>query len=319
MFVSVVTNALRMNLDISLIESFCNQELAIESTWGMAQLHNFFAEMAMIEKGVPYSELGIKERRESSNPAILTPRMQSGSEQNQIAYGIASHVSFKNVLASETAPGSIALLNLKGVIRSESMLSTRGIDSFLTDLHFVYTNPNIKGVIVNVLSGGGESAASFKLRNAIKEKNKPVIALVDFAASGAYLAITGADEILGSSNASQFGSIGAYLSLNLKELKAYAEEYVHIYADQSGDKNAPLRQAALGDFTGIKTMVNRIATDFRNAVLEDRTLKGQETVIEKTLSGGLFNAVEAKRRGLSDMTGNLNTAVRRVNYYADRL
>ena len=127
------------------------------------------------------------------------------------------------------------------------------------------------------------------------------------------------DEVIASSNSSQFGSIGAYISISKEMLKEVSENFIHIYADNSGDKNADLRKAFTGDLSGIQEKVNRVSKEFRDAVMADRVLKGNESRIEKTLSGGMFDASEAKSRGLSDMTGDLLTAVRRLDFYVRRL
>lgn len=304
-----------MNIDTTLAQSLCDKQLAIDQEWGLSQLNTFLSELVAIEKGVPFEQLGIGERRAAAMPGVIQ-LAASDNGRDRVSTGIAGYSSFKNLLKEETPPGSIALLNLKGVIRSESALSTRGVDSFLSDLELVYSNPNFIGAVVRVNSGGGESVASFQLRSAIKDRNKPVVALVDYAASGAYLAITGADEIIGSHDAAQFGSIGAYISINKEQLIAYTEEFIHVYADQSTEKNAPIRQAAAGDFSGIKKVVNQVAADFIGAVKADRVLKGSEDIIGTTLAGGMFSTVQAKRRGLADLTGNLNTAIRRIDYYA---
>ena len=306
-----------MNLDTTLIQSLCDKQLAINEEWGFSQLNTFLSELLALEKGVPFEALGIGERRASSFPGVIN-LATTGNGRERVSTGITGFTSFKSLLEEQTKPGSIALLNLKGVIRSETALSTRGTDEFLRDLELVYSNKNFAGAIVRVNSGGGESVASFQIRSAIKDRNKPVVALVDYAASGAYLAITGADEIIGSHDAAQFGSIGAYITLNKKQLLKYTENFIHVYAEQSTDKNIDIRKAANGDFSGIQQLVNKVASDFIKAVRTDRVLKGSDDQITQTLSGGMFNTTQAKRRGLADLTGNLNTAIRRVDYYASR-
>lgn len=69
-------------------------------------------------------------------------------------------------------------------------------------------NPNIKGVLVDIDSGGGIPVASESIMLALQRSSIPTVAVIeDTGASGAYLVATGADMIF-ASRLSSVGSIG---------------------------------------------------------------------------------------------------------------
>ncbi len=284
--------------------------------WGLQQVSALLMEVALMQAGVPYEKLGISERRHASEPELVMTASEKGTDRVLIGY--RNYTTFKSLVEADTPPGSIAHFKLSGVMRAESSASTRGVDALIQDLRFAYSNKNIDGIVLQVNSGGGDAMAAFQLRNAIQERNKPVVALVDYAGSGAVLSTANADEIIAAHEGTQVGGIGAFISINKKALAEYAETYVDVYSDDAPDKNKPVRDALNGDFTAMKGVVNKVSSQFRQVVMEGRQLKGSPEYIEKTLSGGMFDTAEAKRRGLVDLSGNLQTAVRRIDYMVRR-
>ena len=69
-------------------------------------------------------------------------------------------------------------------------------------------NTNIKGILLDIASGGGGIESSENIMLAVQKTSKPVVAVIrDMGASGAYLIATAADRIY-SSRLSEVGSIG---------------------------------------------------------------------------------------------------------------
>lgn len=293
------------------LQPFFAGQLLIDAEYALAAYQTFMEELALIQAGVPYAELGISTRRHLQLPELFSP--QAGGAMAPVL-----HDRYQLYMTDLTPPGSVAVIKLSGVMRSESAASTRGVDVVERDLRQAYMNDNIEAIVLDVNSGGGEATAAWRLNNAVRERNKPLVAHVHVAGSGAYLAITGADEIISANKGSRLGSIGALYSIDRRLLTEHADNFVDVYADQSSNKNEPFRAALGGDFGPLKKEVNKVAAEFQQLVSSSRELHGDTSTVEHTLSGPMFSASEAARRGLADMTGNLNTAVLRAATWAKR-
>lgn len=211
-----------------------------------------------------------------------------------------------------TPSDSIALLKLSGVMRSQSGLCTTGADAMVDNLRNAYANKNVIGVIMETESGGGESIAGTKIKSAIQERNKPVIGFAHLAASAAYRALSGADEIIGSGLSAEFGSIGTMISLDQKALAMYRERYMDFYGKDAPGKNADFRKALAEDYSGIQKRVDSLTESFQKEIERDRALRGTPEQIREILNGSVYDAAKSKRYGMIDMIGNMQTAVRRV-------
>lgn len=306
----VTPEVLQSPIHNRFVEPLLSGELAIDLEFAINAYCTYLQEVALLRAGIPFSALGMSERRELQLPELFT--LGPGGPAPVVLD------KWRLYYADETPANSVAVLKLSGVMRSESAASTRGIDVLERDLRQAYANPNILGVVLDVNSGGGEATAGWRLRSVVGERNKPVIANVHYAGSAAYLGITGATEIIGAYGGARFGSIGALYSIDKRLLAEHAENFLDVYADNSPNKNEEIRAALLGDLSPLRKMTTKVATEFRGAVKMARPLLGEPETIEETLSGRMFDAREATKRGLSDMTGNLNTAVSRVSLWASR-
>lgn len=287
-------------------------ELLVDMAYAMEQYHNFLADIALLKAGAEYKDLGLATRREMQAPQIV---YMAADHSNLVMDRWRLHTDNPDY---KPKPGAVALLKLSGIMRSDSAASTQGVDVLERDLRQAFATPEISAVILDINSGGGEAMAGFRLRSVIAEKNKPVMAYVHYAASAAYLAATAATEIIAAHRGARIGSIGALISIDKVALQEYTDNYLEIYAEQSTHKNADLRAAKGGDFSLVQKSVNRLAGDFIGIVKGARALTGDEQTITETLSGKVFNAGEAKQRGLTDLTGNFNAVWDRAKTWAQR-
>lgn len=208
--------------------------------------------------------------------------------------------------------GSIVKLQLNDYMAVNDGLCTMGIQSLANNLLFYKDNVNISGAILEVNSGGGEAMAGQIMYNAVKDFKKPVVALVHNAGSAAYLAISGATEIVASGELSRLGSIGALVSLDRKFIATYKDRFEEIYSDLSGDKNAGIRSyIETGDSSLIKQSLNETVLAFQSIVTNHRDVKKKD----ETLRGGMFQARDAKSRGLVDIIGTEELAIKRLKNY----
>lgn len=298
------THSAPLNSDIEFFLSTCEM-LEIDFNYGMSQLNMYLQDLMFLQSGGKYKDLGISQRRKDSMPQLIT---LSASAPGSVAFVDKYDLQSPELIA----PNSIALLKLNGVMRSQSGLSSNGVDRLAVDLRNAYSNPNIAGVVIETNSGGGESLAGNMAKSAIMERNKPVIGFGHLVASAAYRALTGADEIIMSSEFSEVGSIGTMVQLDNKAISRFRERVSEFYGKDAPNKNGDIRKAFAGDFSAIQERVNELTVQFHNEIIRDRPLSGGTERIKDTLSGKMFDAKEGKRRGLVDAIGGLNFAAKRV-------
>ena len=257
------------------VELLFSENLMIDVDFGINALNTYLSEIALLQAGATFADLGFSERREAQRPLNLN---------------------------------NIAMLRLSGVMRLEDSLSTLGVRSLADYIQAADQDPDIRGILLDVNSGGGEAVAGSYLKDAIESASKPVVVHGHFVGSAAYLAALAADEIILSSEMAKAGSIGAMITINKEMLQAYKERFIDVYATQSKDKNKEFREAMNGDMSFIQKSIDKAADIFQDTVLQYRKIKDKD----KALSGSMFYAKEAKALGLVDGIGGIGYAVKRL-------
>lgn len=279
-------------------------DLLIEERFGFRCLNQYLSDLEALKSGIPYTELGISERRESARPMIIT------GAQERDAKIVASPWIIRT--AKETPTDSIALIKLEGVMVSQDGASSYGVQYTANLLRSAYSNENIAGIILETNSGGGEVIAMNIIAAALSERNKPVVSYVHMAASAAYGSVAMTDEIVASDRMSEVGSIGAMVSVNKEFLEFYKANYETFYGKNAPNKNRHLREGLKGNFEPLQEAADKATDNFHEMIREARQLKGGQAYQEHTLSGEMFASEDAKRRGLIDGVGNLAYAAKRT-------
>jgi len=211
---------------------------------------------------------------------------------------------------SEGKKVSIAKISFSGPMISEPDLCTDGIQSVIDELKAAYADDSIGGILLEFNTGGGEVSAAIKMRAAVQDKNKPVVVLSNgFASAGVY-SVLDADERIATSKLAKFGSIGVLVSLNSKAIEYIKENVITIYSKYSDNKNKAHRDILEGDFETLKADISALDKVFMSEVNEALSL--DPSTKEETLSGGMFLAEDAKKRGLLDAIGGESMAIRRL-------
>lgn len=279
------------------------EPLEIYDAFGYSELNRYLEEVAQVSAGFSDEvKRAILERRDAHKPRLILT--------NDATFQFVDRWDVYD--ESETPPGSFALLQLRGVMRSQSGLSTPGVDRLVQDLRAAYNNKNVEAVVIETNSGGGESLAGTILKSGIQERNKPVIGFAHLAASAAMRALSGADEIIASGEGSEFGSIGTMFTLDAKFLNKYRARFADFYGATAPKKNSDFRSAIAGDFSTIQQRADEKTAAFQNEIRRERPLKGSEKMIAETLDGSMFAAMESKRRGLIDGIGTMQYAIKRA-------
>lgn len=192
-------------------------------------------------------------------------------------------------------------------------------DDVLSKIEYLKNNDNIKGVLVEVNSGGGEITASEALYRAfyeLKEK-KPVIASIkSVGASGAYMAIMSANKIF-AYETSAIGSIGVMME-GFVDFSSLAEKIgIKFY----NYKSSPLK-AIPNNFekpteegnASMQKFVNQQKEIFKNMLINSRlnvkdieqATNGEIFTGNKALELHLIDAIGTERDALNDLKNNHN-------------
>jgi protease-4 len=198
---------------------------------------------------------------------------------------------------------------------SSDLLWFRGVHRLTAALMAADANPRIGGVLLEVDSGGGQVTAGQMLLSTLTGMKKPVVVLAHYLASAAVMATLPANAILASSPGARVGSIGTFITIDKLAIGTDQTRYRTIYAKKSTRKNHMTREAQRGNFKPIEKHVEQINERFLSEVRKFRPLKGD---IPTTLSGEVFFAAEAQRRGLIDRIGTFNTALTILNGKASK-
>lgn len=214
--------------------------------------------------------------------------------------------------------GSYAIVNMKGPVIKYGDWCNWGADEITRALYKMNSIPAIKGIILDTDGPGGSVSAIGPFLEFAKNKQKPVVALIDMAASLHYwTTVAVSDHMMVDNNVSAMvGSVGVVISF--ADTKPYYEEkgivFHEIYPPESEDKNLSFRNALDGDYKKIiEEHLSPLARKFQNAVRSGRpNLKEKEGV----LTGKTFYAEEALDLGMIDSIGSMTAAMDEVDRLA---
>lgn len=167
-------------------------------------------------------------------------------------------------------------------------------------------DPKIQAIFVEVDSGGGSPIAGEEISIAVKNSDKPVVALIrSLGASSAYWAISGADKIFASKNSAvgSIGVTGSYLSNTAKNIKdgyGYEQLSAGKYKD-SGSPDKPLTNEERALFL---RDINIIYDNFTETVAKNRNLSLDD--VKHVADGSTVLGESAKALGLIDEIGGEN-------------
>lgn len=179
-----------------------------------------------------------------------------------------------------------------------------GSEDIASAIRHVQDDADIKGIILEIDSGGGMPVAGEEIADALKASAKPTVAVIrQSGASAAYWAATGADKIFASKN-SDVGSIGVTMSYleNIDKDKKWVDLSTGKYKD-TGDPDKPLtedeRQLLLRD-------LNVVYQNFMQAVSDNRNISLDK--VKAVADGSTVLGDKAKSLGLIDEIGSWDQA-----------
>jgi protease IV len=226
--------------------------------------------------------------------------------------------SYSSNIFDDVPEGSIAFINLKGVMMKEDSYSHYGTQSVAGVIQIAAGHKNISGIVIEIDSGGGSVDSVAPMIAAIDQAKsvKPVIAWPDMAASAAYWVASRTDMIVAQNDiSSEFGSIG--VMMNFSDVQPMWEregvKFHKVYSRESDYKNKPFEMALKGEYDLIKDeWLDPLARKFQQDVRRNRSGKINLTV-EGILRGRTFYAMDAKKNGMIDAIGGMDMVIRTVN------
>ena len=208
-------------------------------------------------------------------------------------------------MSGNARPLTAAHIRLTGLMRSSTSIY---VADALSD---AMSDPDVDGILLEVMTGGGEVAAAQMIRNVIRSRNKPVVVYAHLAASGGMLATMDADEIVAAGRTARVGSIGVMMSLPKFMRKFYGDFIEDVYADTSPDKNKAFREwMTTGNTEAFLADLNALDAIFMEEMTAARPIN--KKLASSTLAGGVWLAEEAQERGLVDSIGTLQFALTRL-------
>lgn len=213
---------------------------------------------------------------------------------------------------------NIALMAVIGPLSKYGGMCNAGMQDYQQKLNRANADPSIDGIVVIMDSPGGTTDGTPEFGLAIKNSPKPVGIFGDgMVASAAYWVASQASVIVGNkNNPTAFGSIGAYMVKedlsNVIESGRMPKAEI-IRAPQSTEKTLinPLEPLTEQARTHVREQLSGIVEMFISTVKAGRGDKLQ-TDAEGLFKGRMYAANDAKRIGMIDSVGTLQTAVNKV-------
>jgi protease IV len=199
----------------------------------------------------------------------------------------------------------LAHVAFRGLIRE------RSVDPYLRILRGLRERGRVKGVLLDISSGGGESIASTDFYLAVKRLNavKPVVASIgSTGASGAYMAALGARRLFAYPD-SVVGSIGVvfphFATRDLLRRIGISVDLVHVgehkdayqaYRPLTGEERTKLQAVAQQTYDGFVALV----AQERHRPLEE---------VRSLATGEFWTGAKALQLGLVDALGDRDAAL----------
>ncbi len=201
--------------------------------------------------------------------------------------------------------GNIAVIRIQGIITNSNSILSSGTNAqdIIDSINEANDNPLIKVVIFDINSGGGSSVASQSIVRAIKNLNKPSIALIrDVGASGAYWIASACDYII-ASDLSLVGSIG--VSMDYLEfsglLKKYNVSYVNLSYPEHKDIFSQYRPLTSTEEEWVNNWLRYAYDVFMSDVAVNRNMTKDE--LRPYANGSIFLGYQALNYSLIDEIG----------------
>ena len=221
------------------------------------------------------------------------------------------------VPSQELTTGNVAVIPIKGSISTETkgdLLESRGTDSakIVDWIKDAEKDARTKAILLEIDSPGGSPVATDEIVRAVREANKPVIALIrESGNSGAFWIATAADYIVADpmSLTGSIGVVGSRLEF-AGLLKDYNVTYRRLVAGQYKDAGSRWKTMTPEEEALFQKMLDEVHARFIAEVAANRKLPVEK--VQELANGFVYTGVQAKEYGLIDALGNKDDAVKYI-------
>lgn len=207
--------------------------------------------------------------------------------------------------------GNVALIPIEGPITvnggtslGSTTVSSQKIREFIEDAD---KNKQVKVIVLEINSPGGSAVASDEIASAVKNAEKPVVALIrEVGASGGYWVASSADYVIANrmSITGSIGVISSYLGFS-RLMEEYGVSYERLVAGEYKDLGSPLKKLEDDEKTILQGKLDKIHQYFIEEIAANRKL--EVAAVEKLATGEFFLGMEAYHFGLVDELGDKQT------------
>ncbi len=189
-----------------------------------------------------------------------------------------------------------------------------GMDAVANLIRQADASDKIAGIILLTNTPGGTTQSIIQLEDALRNRTKPCIGLVDgMCCSAGIYTLSFCDKIFAINRMCEIGSIGTYTTI-VDDTKYWEDKKIKIikvYPPESKEKNAPVREAIKGKTDKlIKENLSPFAIHFQNTIKENRPkLITQDNGL---LDGKVFYAYDAIKYKLIDGLKNIEQTIEEV-------
>ena len=253
-----------------------------------------------------------------------TPLMMNPAKLDSVMSVLEPRFAGSSKFASQPYPkpsyhvtdAGIAVIPVMGTLvrRTSAMSAACGMTSYhaLAEMaEDAFTDPSVRGVLLDIDSGGGEAGGLFdligELRSMSSTTGKSMWAIANESALSAAYGIACAAEKIWIPQTAEVGSVGV-VALHVDQSKADADAglsytYIHGGAHKvEGNPHEPLDGNAR---TRLQADVNSLYAKFCEVVARSRKLPVNAV---RSTEAGVFRGADAVDNGLADSIGTLREA-----------
>ena len=275
----------------------------------------------LILSEIIYSKLMVRHGFSKELELFLNSNKEITEKKTKLSLSVkgATLVENDSNIFSSLEKDSVVIVPIIGTMFKYDNWWNYGCDFYADVIRMANASDNVSGIIILMNTPGGSTQSLIQLEDALRNRTKPAITLIDGMACscGTYIASL-TDKIVAMNRMCEIGSIGVFVRI-MDDSKYYEDmgiKLIEVYPPESSYKNKGERDLIeKGDPKWIiDESLSPFAQHFQNIIRENRNI---DESVEGILEGRVFYAYDAINNGLIDSIMNLDEAVKLVRNLAE--